>query len=97
MEIFKFPACRTPLTLIRESGLESFQDKAGSMKRLLLAGLLLHSSGPVLGASVTSIDPRDIGEGGGTIVIHGDGFATDGFSQFDPSKGNKVKRVKIEI
>ena len=65
------------------------------MKRLLLAGLLLHSSGPALGARVTSIDPRTIGEGGGTIVIHGDGFATDGFSQFDPSKGNKVKRSRF--
>ena len=42
------------------------------------------------GARVTSIDPRHIGEGGGTIVIHGDGFATDAFSQFDPSKGNKA-------
>ena len=47
--------------------------------------------GSVLGGRVSSIDPRHIGEGGGTIVIHGEGFATDGFSQFDPSKGNKVR------
>lgn len=39
---------------------------------------------------VTNIDPNRIGYGGGTINIHGDGFATDAFSQFDPSKGNKV-------
>ena len=47
-----------------------------------------------MGAIVTSIDPTNIGEGGGTIVIHGEGFATDGFSQFDPSKGNKVRGGK---
>ena len=41
-------------------------------------------------ARVTSINVRDIGYGGGTIVIEGEGFATDAFSQFDPSKGNKV-------
>ena len=39
---------------------------------------------------VTSISPSDIGLGGGTVNIHGDGFATDGFSQFDQLKGNKV-------
>ena len=39
---------------------------------------------------VTSISPDRIGYGGGTINIHGEGFATDGFSQFDPNKGNKV-------
>ena len=39
---------------------------------------------------VTSISPDRIGYGGGTININGDGFATDGFSQFDPDKGNKV-------
>ena len=47
-----------------------------------------------MGAIVTSIDPTNIGEGGGTIVIHGEGFATDAFSQFDPSKGNKVRGRK---
>ena len=41
-------------------------------------------------AVVTSISPDRIGLGGGTININGDGFATDGFSQFDPDKGNKV-------
>ena len=50
-----------------------------------------------MGATVTSIDPRHIGEGGGTIVIHGEGFATDAFSQFDPSKGNKVRGRKVSI
>ena len=39
---------------------------------------------------VTSISPTEIGYGGGTITIFGSGFATDGFSQFDPIKGNKV-------
>lgn len=39
---------------------------------------------------VTSINVNRIGRGGGTIVIEGEGFATDGFSQFDPTKGNKV-------
>ena len=39
---------------------------------------------------VTSISPNRIGLGGGTITINGEGFATDGFSQFDPEKGNKV-------
>ena len=46
---------------------------------------------------MTSISPNSIGEGGGTIVIHGEGFATDGFSQFDPSKGNKVRERKGSI
>ena len=48
-------------------------------------------SGIVLASTiVTSISPDRIGYGGGTINIHGEGFATDGFSQFDPTKGNKV-------
>ena len=41
---------------------------------------------------VTSISSNRIGFGGGTIVIEGDGFATDAFSQFDPTKGNKVSQ-----
>ena len=39
---------------------------------------------------VTSISVDRIGLGGGMIIINGEGFATDAFSQFDPSKGNKV-------
>ena len=50
----------------------------------LILGLVIGS------AVVTSISPDRIGLGGGTINIHGDGFATDGFSQFDHQKGNKV-------
>ena len=41
-------------------------------------------------ARVTSISNNRIGLGGGMITINGEGFATDAFSQFDPSKGNKV-------
>ena len=44
-------------------------------------------------ARVTNINVRNIGLGGGTIVIEGEGFATDGFSQFDPNKGNKVRKI----
>ena len=47
----------------------------------------------MLGATVTRLNTDRIGWGGGTIVIEGDGFATDGFSQFDPSKGNKVTPI----
>ena len=47
----------------------------------------------MLGATVTRLNTDRIGWGGGTIVIEGDGFATDGFSQFDPSKGNKVINI----
>ena len=39
---------------------------------------------------VSSVSPGCIGYGGGAVTILGDGFATDGFSQFDPSKGNQV-------
>ena len=46
---------------------------------------------------VTSISPSRIGLGGGTININGDGFATDGFSQFDPDKGNKVRNRSDKI
>ena len=54
--------------------------------------------GLALGNSVvTSISPDRIGLGGGTININGDGFATDGFSQFDPDKGNKVRNMLDKI
>ena len=55
--------------------------------------LLLSSvSGLVFGtARVTSLSVNRIGLGGGMITINGEGFATDAFSQFDPSKGNKVR------
>ena len=50
--------------------------------------------GLVLGSpTVTRLQSDRIGWGGGTIVIEGDGFATDAFSQFDPSKGNKVINI----
>ncbi len=55
---------------------------------------LLFSSvaGLVFGtARVTSLSVNRIGLGGGMITINGEGFATDAFSQFDPSKGNKVR------
>ena len=62
---------------------------------VLLWTLLLHGPAIVLASTiVTSISPDRIGYGGGTISIHGEGFATDGFSQFDPTKGNKVHRKK---
>ena len=61
------------------------------MRGTLLLWSLLHGPGIVLASTiVTSISPDRIGYGGGTINIHGEGFATDGFSQFDPNKGNKV-------
>ena len=61
------------------------------MRGSLLLWGLLHGPGTVLASTiVTSIEPYRIGYGGGTIHIHGEGFATDGFSQFDPTKGNKV-------
>jgi hypothetical protein len=61
------------------------------MRGTLLLWALLHGPGIVLASTiVTSISPDRIGYGGGTINIHGEGFATDGFSQFDPTKGNKV-------
>ena len=64
---------------------------------LLLWPALLHGPAIVLASTiVTSISPDRIGYGGGTISIHGEGFATDGFSQFDPTKGNKVRRKKEE-
>ena len=67
---------------------------------LLLWPALLHGPSIVLASTiVTSISPDRIGYGGGTINIHGEGFATDGFSQFDPTKGNKVqdyKRKRLE-
>ena len=50
----------------------------------LLAGLVFGT------ARVTSLSVNRIGLGGGMITINGEGFATDAFSQFDPSKGNKV-------
>ena len=56
---------------------------------LLGPGVVTHGS-----TIVTSIEPDRIGYGGGTINIHGEGFATDGFSQFDPTKGNKVQEQK---
>ena len=40
---------------------------------------------------MTSLSVDRIGLGGGMITINGEGFATDAFSQFDPSKGNKVR------
>ena len=43
-------------------------------------------------AYVSSVSPGCIGYGGGAITILGDGFATDGFSQFDPTKGNQVHK-----
>ena len=59
---------------------------------LLLWPALLHGPAIVLASTiVTSISPDRIGYGGGTISINGEGFATDGFSQFDPTKGNKVQ------
>ena len=39
---------------------------------------------------VSSIEPSTIGWAGGAVVINGDGFAEDSFSQFDASLGNKV-------
>ena len=64
---------------------------------ILLLWPLLHGPAIVLASTiVTSISPERIGYGGGTINIHGEGFATDGFSQFDPTKGNKVRGKKIE-
>ena len=54
--------------------------------------------GLVLGIPVvTRLQSDRIGYGGGTIVIEGDVFATDGFSQFDPSKGNKVIHFKTHF
>ena len=43
---------------------------------------------------VTSINVNRIGWGGGMVVITGEGFATDAFSQFDPTKGNKVGKIQ---
>ena len=43
---------------------------------------------------VTSINVNRIGWGGGMVVITGEGFATDAFSQFDPTKGNKVGNIQ---
>ena len=64
---------------------------------ILLLWPLLHGPAIVLASTiVTSISPERIGYGGGTINIHGEGFATDGFSQFDPTKGNKVRGKKKE-
>jgi len=40
---------------------------------------------------VTSVQPVNIGYGGGTITILGDGFSEDVFNQFDPVLGNKVR------
>jgi hypothetical protein len=63
------------------------------MLSLFLTGIIyfnLFLGLAVDGAVVTSISPTQIGYGGGTITIFGSGFATDGFSQFDPIKGNKV-------
>ena len=56
------------------------------------SSLLTSSLGLVMAetARVTSISNNRIGLGGGMITINGEGFATDAFSQFDPSKGNKV-------
>ena len=48
------------------------------------------------GAYVSSVSPGCIGYGGGAITILGDGFATDGFSQFDPTKGNQVQGNLIQ-
>ena len=65
------------------------------MRGTLLLWSLLHGPGIVLASTiVTSISPDRIGYGGGTINIHGEGFATDGFSQFDPTKGNKVQEKR---
>ena len=65
------------------------------MRGTLLLLPLLHGPGIVLASTiVTSISPDRIGYGGGTINIHGEGFATDGFSQFDPTKGNKVQEKR---
>ena len=65
------------------------------MRGTLLLWHLLHGPGLALASTiVTSISPDRIGYGGGTINIHGEGFATDGFSQFDPNKGNKVLEKK---
>ena len=65
------------------------------MRGSLLLWGLLHGPGTILASTiVTSIEPYRIGYGGGTIHIHGEGFATDGFSQFDPSKGNKVHKPR---
>ena len=52
--------------------------------------------GAVAGKRVNSISPSQIGNGGGAVTILGDGFAADGFSQFDASKGNKVKGVRFK-
>ena len=46
---------------------------------------------------VTSINVNRIGWGGGMVVITGEGFATDAFSQFDPTKGNKVGNIQYKI
>ena len=46
---------------------------------------------------VTSINVNRIGWGGGMVVITGEGFATDAFSQFDPTKGNKVGKIQDPI
>ena len=48
-------------------------------------------------ARVTSLSVNRIGLGGGMITINGEGFATDAFSQFDPSKGNKVSGVVFSL
>ena len=57
-----------------------------------------HLSGLVTcGTVVTSISPSSIGLGGGTVNIHGEGFATDAFSQFDQLKGNKVRCLFCQV
>ena len=76
-----------------------------SYKTIFFHFFLLFSSvaGLVFGtARVTSLSVNRIGLGGGMITINGEGFATDAFSQFDPSKGNKVRgcfmfQIKIMI
>jgi hypothetical protein len=44
-------------------------------------------------ASVTRFDTYRMGYGGGVLTIYGHDFAADGFSQFDPTLGNKVTNI----
>ena len=43
-------------------------------------------------SSIISVDPTRIGEGGGTLTIHGQNFAEKNFNEFEPTLGNKVSR-----